>query len=99
MTPAEEKAAVEKGWQNGVDGLADFHSRLSDLETWQLNLARKVSQLEEHNRGHYDADDPMKQMLGLGGSGSMIWIMVLLGIAAVVVPVVPELIRSWRSGS
>jgi len=41
----------------------------------------------------------MKQMLGLGGSGSMIWIMVLLGIAAVVVPVVPELIRSWRSGS
>jgi hypothetical protein len=84
-----------KGWQNDLDGLADIHARLSTCESVDGNLARRITALEERNRGHYNADDPMAQMKGLlgGGGDSMLTYAIVIGVVMIVV----EVIRQWPS--
>jgi hypothetical protein len=90
----EKKAADELKWQNDVDGLADFYSRLSTCESVNVALARRVRALEDKNQGHYNADDPMVQMKGLfGGNDSMLTYALIIGVVMIVV----EVIRQWPS--
>jgi hypothetical protein len=85
----------ELKWQNDVDGLADFYSRLSTCESVNVALARRVASLEERNRGHYNADDPMAQMKGLlgGGADSMLTYALVFGA----VMIVCKVIEAWPS--
>jgi hypothetical protein len=69
-----------------LDEMADFHARLSHVETNQVVLSRRITAMEDGKRGSYD-DDPMKAM------GPVIWIMVLLTVA----PIVLDLVKQWRS--
>lgn len=81
-----EKQDESKAWENDLDGLADFHARLSRCETFDVALSRRLTALEEAGRGHFN-DDPMKAM------GPVIWVMVFLTVA----PLVLDLVRAWRS--
>jgi tRNA G10 N-methylase Trm11 len=75
----------EKRWENDVDGLADFHARLSNCESMDVKLSRRITALEEAARGRY-ADDPM------AGMGSVVLVMVVLTLA----PIVLDLVKQWR---
>ena len=69
-----------------LDEMADFHQRLGRCESFEVALSRRVTAIEESNRGHY-VDDPM------AGMSTMIWVMVLLTVA----PIVLEMVREWQS--
>jgi hypothetical protein len=92
----EETGKQEAKWQNDLDGLADIHARLNVCESVDIALARRVAVLEEKNRGHYDGDDPFKQIMGhnpLSGLTPLLWIGAILTLA----PMVLELWQQWRS--
>jgi hypothetical protein len=92
---AEEVKKEETKWANDLDGLADLHSRLSTCESVDVALARRVTALEEKNRGHYDGDDPFKAMMGRGGLNltPLLWVVALVTLA----PLVLELWQTWQS--
>jgi hypothetical protein len=82
----EKQQDEKRAWENDLDGLADFHARLSKCESFDVALSRRVTALEETGRGHFN-DDPMKQM------APVIWVMVFLTVA----PLVLDLVKAWRS--
>lgn len=73
-----------------IDEMADFHSRLSTLESGNLRLSRRVTHLENGARGHY-SDDPLSGILSPG----IMWALVALTLA----PLVIEVFKQWRSSS
>jgi hypothetical protein len=79
-----EKARME------IDEKADFHSRISTLESALIRTNRRITKLEDGTRGGY-SDDPLSSILSPG----LVWAMVLLTLA----PLVVELIKQWRSES
>ena len=87
-----EEVKPEKTWQNDLDGLADIHSRLSTCESVDVALARRVTALEEKNRGHYDGDDPFKSLTGGLNLTPLLWMVALVTLA----PMVLELWQTWQ---
>lgn len=73
-----------------IDEMADFHKRLSTLESSNLRLSRRVTHLEDGTRGHH-SDDPLSGILSPG----FMWAMAALTLA----PLVIEAIKQWRSSS
>lgn len=68
-----------------LDEMADFHARLSKLETRDTEQSRRITALEDAGRGHYN-DDPMSQL------GPIIWVMAALTLA----PIILDLVKQWR---
>lgn len=67
---------------------ADLHARLSTLESINLSLSRRITRLEEGNKGHVN-DDPMSQLF----SPAFMWTMIIVALA----PIAIDLIKEMRS--
>jgi hypothetical protein len=85
---AESKHRLEENLR--LDEAADLHARVSAVESNQVRLSRRITALEEANRGNF-SDDPLAGILSPG----MITLMVVLTLA----PIVVEMIKQWRSSS
>lgn len=75
----EEKNNAE---EMKLDALADFHARLSQCESFDVSLSRRITALEKGS--HRSSDNPMMDM---------IWVMAIL----TALPLVVDLIKQWRS--
>lgn len=73
-----------------LDEMADMHERLSRLESVDVKLSRRITALEDGQRGHYN-DDPMNGLF----SPSILWAIALLTLA----PVIVDLVKQWKSQS
>lgn len=74
-----------------IDENADFHARISTLESGLLRMSRRITRLEDGGKGHYSGDDPLAGIFSPG----LVWAMVALTLA----PLIIEGIKQWKSSS
>ena len=73
-----------------IDEMADFHERLSTLESMDVKLSRRITALEESTRGHFN-DDPISSMF----SPSLLWMFAIIALA----PMLIDAYKSWKMQS
>ena len=88
--PEDIEAAAEQKKRLRIDEMADFHARISVLETGHVKLSRRITRIEDGGKGSY-SDDPLA---GIFSPGFM-WVMVLLTLA----PIIVDMYKTWKSSS
>ncbi len=86
METSEKKPFTETAAR--LDELADLHARISTLESADVTLSRRITRLEEADRGHVN-DDPFGNLF----SPSFVWAMVIITLA----PTIIELVKDWKA--
>lgn len=71
-----------------IDEMADFHARLSKLETERVAMSRRITSLENGHQGRY-SDDPMGSLF----SPSLMWAVAILTLA----PLIIDVVKQWKS--
>lgn len=69
-----------------IDAMADLYERMSRVETRNVEMSRRVTSLEDRNRGLLD-DDPTKLIT------SMVVGMLVL---QVILPMIMDMVAKWR---
>lgn len=73
-----------------IDEMADFHARLSALESGVVRLSRRVTRMEDGGKGSY-SDDPLAGFFSPG----FMWMIALLTLA----PILVDVWKQWKSSS